>query len=38
MSVPPYVCGAIGLYLFAVSSDIRYAMLQVYNCLSTNSS
>lgn len=21
MSVPPYVCGAIGLYLFALSSD-----------------
>ena len=24
MSVPPYVCGAIGLYLFALSSDHRY--------------
>jgi hypothetical protein len=23
MSVPPYVCGAIGLYLFALSSDHR---------------
>jgi predicted MFS family arabinose efflux permease len=21
MSVPPYVCGAVGLYLFAISSD-----------------
>lgn len=23
MSVPPYVCGAVGLYIFAVSSDHR---------------
>lgn len=23
MSVPPYVCGAIGLYIFALSSDYR---------------
>lgn len=23
LSVPPYVCGAIGLYLFALSSDHR---------------
>ena len=23
MSVPPYVCGAVGLYLFALSSDHR---------------
>jgi hypothetical protein len=23
MSVPPFVCGAVGLYLFALSSDHR---------------
>lgn len=37
MSVPPYICGAIGLYIFAISSDRQYEISYIYGAKLLNS-